>query len=84
MGGPEAVVAQVELGPLAPARGGRPKKAVPKTGWVGQDKQHLSSGVILRSGRDGQGHVVRITGDAVNSDLIWWAMEHLQCLFETG
>lgn len=80
----EAVVAQVELGPVAPARGGRPKKAAPKTGWVGQDKLHLSSGVVLQSGRDGQGHVIRITGDAVNNDLIRRAMEHLQYLFEKG
>lgn len=68
----------------APAKGGRPRKAAPKTGWTSDDTLRLSSGVTLQSGSDGQGYLIRISGKPVSQDLVKRAMEHLQYLFEKG
>lgn len=80
----DTVISAFDLADLPSKRGGRPKKNAPKTGWVGTNTLHLSSGVTLQSGQDSEGHVIRIKGDVVNSVLIERAMEHLQYLFEKG
>lgn len=79
------VIDAFEIAGEAPkSKGGRPKKKMLSYGWQGHDTLHLSSGVTLQYGRDSQGHVIRLKGDAVNPDLIRRAMEHLQYLFEKG
>ena len=78
------VIEAHEIVGAGPARGGRPKKDRPKTGWIAHNTLRLSSGVTLQSGQDGDGHVIRIKGAPVNSVLVERAMEHLQYLFEKG
>lgn len=82
----EPVVEDLEAGrtPAGP-RTGRPpsrRKDAQKTGWVGQDRMVLSSGVTLEYGTDGAAHVLRLTGRGVDRELAHSAMEELARLFE--
>lgn len=80
----EAVLEQLEAeASPSPSRGGRPRKAPPKSGWRGNTLR-LDSGVTLQSGHDGDGYTIRIKGRPVDAELIKSAMEHLRYLFEKG
>lgn len=65
-------------------RGGRPRKKPPVSGWIGVETLRLSSGVVLQSGQDSQGFLIRVKGTGVDKVLIERAMEELQYLFEKG
>ncbi|MFT4961325.1 MAG: ParB family chromosome partitioning protein, partial [Paracoccaceae bacterium] len=74
----ELVVQEYEAEAQPTRKGGRPRTKTPIRGWVGANKLHLSSGITLESGTDSQGYVIRLQGDAVNSDIVNRAMEELQ------
>ncbi|WP_316247431.1 ParB N-terminal domain-containing protein [Roseobacter fucihabitans] len=76
------VVERFEINATTENRGGRPKKKAAEIGWAAQDTLHLSSGVTLQYGNDGQGYVIRLRGKGVDSALVERAMEHLRYLFE--
>lgn len=78
------VIEAFEISGASEAKGGRPRKQAPTIGWAGRDTVHLSSGVTLQSGNDGQGYVIRLKGRGVDAALVERAMEHLQYLFEKG
>lgn len=77
----EAIIKEVEDGPVKIARRGR-KKLPPAPGWEGKDTLHLSSGISLRKERDSHGYVIRLQGRGLNEDVLDAAMEQLRHLFE--
>lgn len=79
----EPVITQIEDGPQAAVKRGRPRAATP-AGWIGNDTLKLSTGVVLRKERDSQGFVIRLSGKAVDAEMIDSAIEELRNLFEKG
>lgn len=77
----EAVITEIEEGPLKVAKRGRPKLP-PKAGWDGKDTIHLSSGVTIRKERTPEGFVIRLAGDAVNDDLLEVFMAEFAAKFD--
>ncbi len=68
----------------APSKGGRPKKAVPRPGWVNSQEMRLSSGISLIHDHDGQGHVIHVKGDGVDRKFMERILTNLQYMLEEG
>ncbi|AGT11333.1 ParB/RepB/Spo0J family partition protein [Paracoccus aminophilus] len=79
----EPVLRTIEAAPREPGRGGRPRSK-PKTQYSWSDEQALrtSSGITIRRGRDGAGHVLRLEGEALSDDLMAILMAEIQALLE--
>lgn len=73
---------EFETKPRDPSRGGRPATKLPPSGWQDKRTLNLSSGITLQWDRDSQGHLIRLTGKGLTSDLIESVMVELQHLLE--
>src|SRR5690606_37796850 len=56
----EPVLQALESGPGRPSRGGRPRSTPPRYGWVDDLTLRTTSGIEIRRGRDGRGHILRL------------------------
>ena len=79
----EPLLAQLEDAPRSPARGGRPRgKATVQQGWIDDLTIRTASGITIRRARDGNAHVLRLEGRALDSDLMDSLMVEIQALLE--
>lgn len=63
-------------------KGGRPRKSQPVTGWINDKTLRTSSGVTIRRSQDTQGHILRLEGAAITSELMDSLMVEIQALLE--
>ncbi len=63
-------------------RGGRPAAKLPPSGWQDNRTLHLSSGITLQRDEDSHGHLIRLSGKGLSTDLIDSVMVELQNLLE--
>lgn len=82
--GLEPVIEDAEAGPRQVRRGGRPKTVRSVSGWKGADTLETSAGITIRKKRDGQGYLLRLEGDKLDSDLMDSLMSEIQALLEKG
>ena len=73
---------EFEAKPRDPKRGGRPAAKLPPSGWQDRRTLRLSSGITLQRDEDSHGHLIRLTGKGLTSDLIDSVMVELQNLLE--
>lgn len=78
----EPVLQSLESGPGTPSRGGRPRLKPPRYGWVDEMTLRTTSGVEIRRGRDGRGHILRLEGDPLTDDLMESLMLEIRALLE--
>lgn len=78
----EPVVRKVDQGVRDPGRGGRPKAKPTGYGWIDSKTIRTSSGVKIRRASDSKGHVLRLEGDPLTSDLMDSLMLEIQALLE--
>ncbi|MBM3604322.1 MAG: chromosome partitioning protein ParB [Alphaproteobacteria bacterium] len=78
----EPLVRQQEQGLRDPARGGRPKRASPSHGWIDDKTLRTSSGVTIRRSSDSKGHLLRLEGAVLTSDLMDSLMLEIRALLE--
>lgn len=78
----EPMVRQQEQGLRDPGRGGRPKRAAPVHGWIDDKTLRTSSGITIRRSMDSRGHLLRLEGSALTSDLMDSLMLEIRSLLE--
>ncbi|MTH34366.1 chromosome partitioning protein ParB [Paracoccus limosus] len=78
----EPMVQEIESGPRTPGRGGRPRTAPPRHGWIDATTIRTTSGIEIRRARDGRGHILRLEGDALDDELMESLMLEIQSLLE--
>ncbi|MTE01226.1 chromosome partitioning protein ParB [Paracoccus sp. YIM 132242] len=79
----ESVLAQLEGTPRSPARGGRPRGKPPaQHGWIDDLTIRTASGITIRRARDGNAHVLRLEGRALDNELMDSLMVEIQALLE--
>lgn len=77
----EPVLQVLEEAPRDPGRGGRPRSAKPLGhGWIDDMTIRTTSGIVIRRGRDGRGHILRLEGEALNDELMESLMLEIQAL----
>lgn len=65
-----------------PGRGGRPKRAAPRHGWIDDVTLRTSSGITIRRSSDSKGHLLRLEGAALTPDLMDSLMVEIRALLE--
>lgn len=65
-----------------PGRGGRPKRTAPATGWIDDYTFRTTSGITIRRSTDSKGHLLRLEGKALTSDVMDSLMSELRALLE--
>lgn len=78
----EPAIAQLDKTLRDPARGGRPRRAAPAPGWVDDQTLRTTSGITIRRSQDSRGHVLRLEGAALTSDLMDSLMLEIRALLE--
>lgn len=81
----EPALRALEDAPRDPSRGGRPKSTpapAPRIGWIDDQTLVTSSGITIRRALDGQGHILRLEGHALTSDLMESLMLEIRALLE--
>lgn len=78
----EEAIAQSEIRPRDPARGGRPRARKPVAGWIDRYTIRTSTGVTIRRGHDSKGHILRLEGSAVDGEIMDSLMQTIQQLLE--
>lgn len=80
----EVTIAAIEAPPRDTSKGGRPRRAVQApTGWGDAPVLRTRNGITIRSGRDGNAHVLRLEGEGVSDELIAHLMVQLQDYLES-
>lgn len=79
----EAVIALEEAKPRGSGsrRGGRPRSK-PVAGWSDGLVLRTSTGVTIRRGREGQGHVLHLEGESLTDDVMEMLMREVQALLD--
>jgi len=79
----EPVLMQLEGTPRTTARGGRPRtKAPAQQGWINDLTIRTNSGIVIRRARDGNAHVLRLEGRALDGELIDNLMAEIRTFLE--
>lgn len=78
----EPVIRRLDQAPRDPSRGGRPAAKQVRYGWIDGKTLRTSTGVTIRRATDSKGHILRLEGDALSSDLIDSLMLEIQSLLE--
>ncbi|MFG6083500.1 ParB N-terminal domain-containing protein [Paracoccus litorisediminis] len=78
----EPVLEASELTPRPSPRGGRPRTAPVRQGWIDDLTIRTSSGIVIRRGRDEKGHTLRLEGRALDDDLMDSLMAEIRSLLE--
>ncbi|TJZ84337.1 ParB/RepB/Spo0J family partition protein [Paracoccus hibiscisoli] len=78
----EPVIRLQEAGIRDPARGGRPKRAASNMGWIDDKTLRTSGGITIRRSADSRGHVLRLEGSALTSELMDSLMLEIRALLE--
>lgn len=78
----EPAIRKLDQDSRDPGRGGRPKAKPAGLGWIDDKTLRTSSGITIRRAIDSKGHVLRLEGDAITSDLVDSLMLEIQALLE--
>lgn len=79
----EPVISDLEAAPNDSGRGGRPRTRPPvHYGWMDDQTLVTSAGITIRRARDGRGHILRLEGEALTSDLMESLMLEIRALLE--
>ena len=79
----EPVIARAEDVPRSQPKGGRPRSKAPVSyGWIDGQTIRTASGITNRRAQDGQAHVLRLEGAAIDEDLMDSLMAEIQALLE--
>lgn len=78
----EPVIRAQEQGVRDPSRGGRPKRAATGYGWIDDKTLRTSSGITIRRAEDSKGHILRLEGTAMDSELMDSLMLEIRALLE--
>jgi len=79
----EPVIRSLDESPRDARRGGRPRTTAPlRYGWIDDKTLRTSSGITIRRATDSKGHILRLEGEALNSELMDSLMLHIQSLLE--
>lgn len=76
----EPILTASEKGGRIAGRGGRPKSRSTGVGWLDDKTIRTSAGIIIRRGRDGDAHVLRLEGRGLDSDLMDSLMAEIEQL----
>ena len=78
----EPVIRQQDQGVRDPGRGGRPKRPATAHGWLDDKTLRTSSGVTIRRSSDSSGHLLRLEGAALTTELVDSLMLEIRALLE--
>ena len=77
----EAVITSEEVKPSSSGRGGRPRSKR-NIGWNNDLTLRTSTGITIRRGREGRGHVLLLEGEPLNEELMEMLMREVMALLE--
>lgn len=78
----EPVIRQQDQEVRDPGRGGRPKRPATAHGWLDDKTLRTSSGVTIRRSSDSRGHLLRLEGAALTTELVDSLMLEIRALLE--